>query len=274
MQLVISKNLSAELAANPGVEFHRLPDDPALDHQAAWTTSTQPLALTHAECLSLTAEQAATPVRLALFDMDSTLIPFECIDEMAKAAGVGEQVAAITERSMAGELDFAESFSARLATLKGLPASIVDDINGYLTLMEGAEALMAEAKVRGVKTVLVSGGFDPFASVIARRLGMEEFHSNPLDVQNDTLTGAVSGRILDATRKAEILTDIGQSMGLVRDEIMATGDGANDLKMIALAGKGVAFRAKPAVRQAADLCINDLGLDALIWLLRLPDALA
>ncbi|MGB0957435.1 MAG: phosphoserine phosphatase SerB, partial [Litorivicinus sp.] len=229
---------------------------------------------THAEHFQLTPAQAATPVRLALFDMDSTLIPHECIDELAIEAGVGERVAEVTERAMAGELDFVESFRERLGCIAGLEKAAVERINARLTLMDGAEALMAEAQKRGIKTALVSGGFEHFAEPIAARLGMDEFHANTLDIENGALTGLAVGHIVDATRKAEILSDMAQSMGLERDQIMATGDGSNDLKMIALAGKGVAFRAKPAVREAALLSVNQLGLDALIWLWRWADVLA
>ncbi|QGG79353.1 phosphoserine phosphatase SerB [Litorivicinus lipolyticus] len=273
MQLVVSANLSAEMAANPGVQFQPLEADPALAHQAAYTEHDDQLALTHAECFRLTRAQATTPVRLALFDMDSTLIPFECIDELAVEAGVGERVAAVTERAMAGELDFVASFRERLGCIAGLDVAAVARINARLTLMDGAAALMAEARARGIKTALVSGGFEPFAGPIAARLGMDEFHSNVLDATDGALTGLAVGHIVDATRKAEILSDMAQSMGLERDQVMAVGDGSNDLKMIALAGKGVAFRAKPAVRKAAPLAVNSLGLDALIWLWRWADAL-
>ena len=273
MKLVVSTDLEAVKVANPGASFFDMPADAQLAHRAAWTQSTDALVLSEqSDCFELAPENARVAVKLALFDMDSTLIPHECIDELARVAGVVDQVSDITERSMAGELDFAESFKARMALLNGLPESALETVKASISLMPGGEALMAEARARGVKTLLVSGGFNYFAEDVAARLGMDEFHANPLDIENGALTGQVRGRILDATRKAEILSDVAQELGLERNQIMATGDGANDLKMIALAGKGVAYHAKPKVVEAAPLAVKNLDLSALIWLWRWADA--
>jgi len=271
MKLLVSQSLDALEKAHPGVVFHHLPADPALPHQAAWIDSAHQVEAD--EVFELSDLAAASAVKLALFDMDSTLIPHECIDEIAREAGVVEQVAAITERAMQGELDFAESFKARMALLKGVELSTLDGILQRLELMPGARELMQELRQRGARTVLVSGGFNFFAQSVAEQLGMDEYHANPLESENGALTGEVHSQILDATRKAEILTDVAQSLGAQRHEIMATGDGANDLKMIALADKGVAYHAKPKVVEAAPLAVNRLDLSALVWLLRWPDVL-
>lgn len=271
MKLLVSRDMDALVAAHPDIHFNRLPADPGLPHQAAWVDAQAQVQAD--EVFELSDRAAASSVKLALFDMDSTLIPHECIDEIAREAGVVEQVAAITERAMQGELDFAASFKARMALLKGVPVATLDAIAQRLDLMPGALELMAELRAQGARTVLVSGGFNFFARQVAEKLGMDEFHANPLESEGGVLTGEVHSQILDATRKAEILSDVAQSLGAQRHEIMATGDGANDLKMIALADKGVAYHAKPKVIEAAPLAVKQLDLSALVWLLRWPQAL-
>jgi len=209
--------------------------------------------------------------RLAVFDMDSTLIEAEVIDELAKAAGVGEQVAAITERAMRGELDFRASFKERMALLKGLDVSVLDQIGASLRLTEGAENLFAELKRLGYKTAILSGGFSYFAKQVQARLGIDYVFANELDVVDGKLTGETIEPIVDAQRKADLLQELTIKEGLQLEQTIAVGDGANDLPMLALAGLGVAFRAKPLVRQSAKQAISTLGLDGVLYLLGLRD---
>ncbi|MDO7910687.1 phosphoserine phosphatase SerB [Pseudomonas alabamensis] len=209
--------------------------------------------------------------RLAVFDMDSTLIEAEVIDELAKAAGVGEQVAAITERAMRGELDFRASFKERMALLKGLDVGVLDEIGASLRLTEGAETLFAELKRLGYKTAILSGGFSYFAKQVQARLGIDYVFANELEVVDGKVTGVAVEPIVDAQRKADLLTELAHKEGLSLEQTIAVGDGANDLPMLALAGLGVAFRAKPLVRQSARQAISTLGLDGVLYLLGLRD---
>ncbi|MBA1193494.1 phosphoserine phosphatase SerB [Pseudomonas entomophila] len=209
--------------------------------------------------------------RLAVFDMDSTLIEAEVIDELAKAAGVGEQVAAITERAMRGELDFRASFKERMALLKGLDVGVLDEIGASLRLTEGAETLFAELKRLGYKTAILSGGFSYFAKQVQARLGIDYVFANELEVVDGKVTGVAVEPIVDAQRKADLLTELAHKEGFSLEQTIAVGDGANDLPMLALAGLGVAFRAKPLVRQSARHAISTLGLDGVLYLLGLRD---
>lgn len=209
--------------------------------------------------------------RLAVFDMDSTLIEAEVIDELAKAAGVGEQVSAITERAMRGELDFRASFKERMALLKGLDVSVLDQIGASLRLTEGAENLFAELKRLGYKTAILSGGFSYFARQVQARLGIDYVFANELDVVDGKVTGVAVEPIVDAQRKADLLQELAIKEGLQLEQTIAVGDGANDLPMLALAGLGVAFRAKPLVRQSARQSISTLGLDGVLYLLGVRD---
>lgn len=209
--------------------------------------------------------------RLAVFDMDSTLIEAEVIDELAKAAGVGEQVSEITERAMTGELDFRASFKERLALLKGLDVSVLDSIGASLRLTEGAETLFAELKRLGYKTAILSGGFTYFAKQLQAKLGIDYVFANELEVVDGKCTGVAIEPIVDAQRKADLLKELAHKEGLRLEQTIAVGDGANDLPMLAIAGLGVAFRAKPLVKQSAKQAISTLGLDGVLYLLGFRD---
>ena len=209
--------------------------------------------------------------RLVAFDMDSTLIEAEVIDELAMAAGVGDRVSAITERAMRGELDFASSFRERLALLEGLEESVLERIADGLKVTEGAEHLIATLKSLGYKTVILSGGFTYFAEYLQRRLGIDYVYANALDIADGKLTGKVTGEIVDGDRKALLLKELAAREGLELEQVIAVGDGANDLPMLSAAGLGIAFRAKPVVQQSAEQSISTLGLDAILYLLGFSD---
>lgn len=209
--------------------------------------------------------------RLAVFDMDSTLIEAEVIDELAKAAGVGEQVAEITERAMRGELDFRASFKERLSLLQGLSEDVLEDIGASLRLTEGAEVLFAELKRLGYKTAILSGGFTYFAKQLQIKLGIDYVFANELEIAGGKVTGRAIEPIVDAQRKADLLRELAEREGLRLEQTIAVGDGANDLPMLGLAGLGVAFRAKPLVKKSAKQAISTLGLDGILYLLGFRD---
>jgi phosphoserine phosphatase len=209
--------------------------------------------------------------RLVAFDMDSTLIQAEVIDELAKVAGVGAQVAAITEAAMRGELDFQQSFRRRVGLLKGLRESALAEITQRIPLMDGAERLVGTLKRLGYKTAILSGGFTFFGRVLQERLGIDYLHANELAVSGGEVTGEVSGDIVDGSRKAYFLKEIAERERLSLEQCIAVGDGANDLPMLRLAGLGIAFRAKPVVRQTARQAISTLGLDGILYLIGVRD---
>lgn len=209
--------------------------------------------------------------RLVCFDMDSTLIETEVIDELARAAGVGDQVAAITERAMSGELDFQQSFRQRMALLKGLDESVLAGIAERLPVTEGAERLIRTLRAYGFKTAILSGGFTYFGHYLQQRLGIDYVYANELEIANGRVTGEVKGAIVDGARKAALLQELAQREGIQLEQTIAVGDGANDLPMLSQAGLGIAFRAKPIVRESARHAISTLGLDAVLYLLGFRD---
>ena len=211
--------------------------------------------------------------RLICFDMDSTLIQTECIDELAIRAGVGDQVKAITESAMRGEIDFKESFTRRVALLKGLDVSVMKDIAEHLPITEGADRLMEVLKRCGYKIAILSGGFTYFGEYLQRRWGIDYVYANELEIdENGKLTGRYVGEIVDGHRKAELLKLIAQVEKVNLAQTIAVGDGANDLPMIAESGLGIAFHAKPRVVATAKQSINTIGLDGVLYFLGFKDS--
>jgi len=208
--------------------------------------------------------------KLACFDMDSTLIEQEVIVELAKTAGIGEEVAAITEAAMRGEIEFDESFAQRVALLKGISTDVLDDICSRLTLSTGARTTISALKALGYHTVLVSGGFTYFARYIAEQLGMDEVHANALDIEEGEVTGHVQLPIINGAKKAAIVEHTAQRLGIEMSQVVCIGDGANDLPMMAIADLGVAYHAKPIVQARADAAINVTGLEGTLYALGYP----
>ncbi len=209
--------------------------------------------------------------RLVCFDMDSTLIETEVIDELAIRAGVGEQVKEITERAMRGEIDFCESFKERVALLKGLDVNVMKDIAENLPITEGVDRLMSVLKRAGYKTAILSGGFTYFGEYLKKRFGFDYVYANELEIEEGKLTGRYVGDIVDGKRKAELLRLIAQVENVNIAQTIAVGDGANDLPMLATAGLGIAFHAKPKVKQTAEQSISTIGLDGVLYFLGFKD---
>ncbi|UYM18448.1 phosphoserine phosphatase SerB [Endozoicomonas euniceicola] len=205
--------------------------------------------------------------RLVVFDMDSTLIQAEVIDLLADAAGAGAKVAEITERAMRGELDFNASFRERLAMLKGLDESVLQGIAEKLPMTEGAERLINSLRALGYRTAILSGGFTYFARHLQEQLGIDYVYANELDIKEGKVTGKVKGDIVNGERKASLLQQIADKEDILLDQVIAVGDGANDLPMLSVAGLGIAFRAKPLVQKNARQSISTLGLDSILYLL-------
>ncbi len=209
--------------------------------------------------------------RLVCFDMDSTLIEAEVIDELAKAAGVGDQVSEITERAMAGELDFNESFARRMALLKGLDESVLVSIAERLPITEGADNLISTLRHLGYKTAILSGGFNYFGKFLQQKLGIDYVFANDLEVVDGKVTGRVTGTVVNGERKAELLRELAARENISLEQVVAVGDGANDLPMLSIAGLGIAFRAKPIVKRRAGHSISTLGLDGILYLIGVSD---
>jgi len=211
--------------------------------------------------------------RLICFDMDSTLIQAECIDELARRHGVYEQVAAITESAMRGEIDFKESFTQRVALLKGLDISVMQDIAEHLPITEGTDRLMSVLKTCGYKIAILSGGFTFFGEYLQRKYGIDYVYANELEVDEDgKLTGRYVGEIVDGRRKADLLKLIAQTEKVNLEQTIAVGDGANDLPMLGEAGLGIAFHAKPRVKQSARQSISTIGLDGVLYFIGFKDS--
>ncbi len=209
--------------------------------------------------------------RLFVFDMDSTLIQAEVIDELARLAGVGDEVARITEAAMRGELDFNASFTRRVALLRGLRTDRVHSLLETIPLADGAERLIRTLRLLGYKTAILSGGFTFFARHLQQQLGIDYVHANELDIANGVVTGQVVPPIVNGESKAALLQEIARREDISLEQVVAVGDGANDIPMLKLAGMGIAYRAKPLVRQSAPQSLSALGLDGLLYLIGVRD---
>ena len=209
--------------------------------------------------------------RLVCFDMDSTLIQTEVIDELAELAGVGDQVKAITESAMQGEIAFNESFKRRMALLEGLSEEVLQNVAVNLPITKGARRLINTLKSYGYKTAILSGGFTYFGHYLQKELGIDYVHANQLEIKDGALTGGYIGEIVDGQKKAEFLKEIAEKEGISIDQTIAVGDGANDLPMLNLAGLGIAFHAKPKVKDNAQSSISSIGLDGVLYLLGYHD---
>ncbi len=209
--------------------------------------------------------------RLVVFDMDSTLIQGEAINTLAQHAGTGDQVAEITAATMLGEMDFKESFTRRVALLKGLDEKVLSEVTQNLTLTEGAERVINTLKRLGYKIGIISGGFDYFGEYLQNKLGLDYVFANVLEIENGKVTGNVTGDIIDGPKKAEILKTIARVENISLQQTIALGDGANDLHMISIAGLGIAYHAKPMVKENAEKSISNVGLDGLLYLMGISE---
>lgn len=222
------------------------------------------------DCHILSIGQMLRRHKLACFDMDSTLIKQEVIVELARRAGVYDKVEEITEEAMRGQIDFASSFAQRLALLKDLDASVIDEVCQNLTLQPGAKLTILALKQLGFHTALISGGFEPFAKHITNLLGIHEYHANALDIENGKLTGEVVMPILDGAQKARLVGKITDRLSIDLDEVVCVGDGANDLPMMAISDIGIAYKAKAIVKARADVAVDNTGLEGVLYSLGYP----
>ncbi len=211
--------------------------------------------------------------RLICFDMDSTLIQTEVIDELAERAGVGDKVRAITEQAMHGEIDFEESFRQRVKLLEGLDVSVMKEIAENLPITEGLGRLMKVLQKVGFKTAILSGGFSYFGNYLKEKYGFDYMYANELEIKNGKLTGNYLGDVVDGRRKAELLRLIAQVEKIDLRQTVAVGDGANDLPMLGIAGLGIAFHAKPKVKQNADQSLSTVGIDGILYFLGYKDSM-
>jgi len=219
------------------------------------------------DCCFVDGLRPLSDFKLVAMDMDSTLITIECIDEIADMQGLKPQVAAITEAAMRGEIEFQESLTRRVALLKGLDAGALQRVyDERLQLSPGAEAMLQTVQAAGLKTLLVSGGFTFFTERMQQRLGLDYAHSNVLEIIDGKLTGRVVGGIVDAHEKRRTVERVCSELGILPQQAIVMGDGANDLEMMSIAGMSVAFRAKPVVRAQADVALNFAGLDGILAL--------
>lgn len=214
----------------------------------------------------LAISQLLNPQKLVCFDMDSTLIEQEVIVELAKKCGISDEVHRITERAMRGEIDFGQSFAQRVALLEGVSASVIDEIiANHITFQKGAFTLIKALKAHGCHIVLISGGFIPFAKYVADTLGIDEYHANPLLIENDHLSGQIDDDIVDGNKKAKIVKLTAQRLGIDMSQVVCVGDGANDLPMMNISNIGVAYHAKPIVQARADTAVNITGLEGVLY---------
>ena len=259
---IIDDQLTTRLRHELAEQYRQHPDSANFDDDFD--------ALDLVDCHILSVGHMLRTHKLACFDMDSTLIEQEVIVELAKTAGIGEQVEAITESAMRGEIDFDESFAQRVALLEGIPTTVLDEICERLVLSTGALTTIRAFKVLGYHTVLVSGGFTYFANYIAEQLGIDEVHANHLDIEDGTVTGRVQLPIVNGAKKAAIVTHTAERLGIELSQVVCVGDGANDLPMMAIADLGVAYHAKPIVQARADAAVNVTGLEGVFYALGYP----
>lgn len=238
------------------------------DWKAEWIGIAHELAL---DIAPLNFHASLKQAGLLVMDMDSTAIQIECIDEIAKLAGTGDMVSAITERAMRGELDFSQSLRQRVATLKDAPEGILQEVKQHLPLMPGLVETVKELKNHGWKVAIASGGFTYFAEVLQQKLGLDFIAANQFEIIDGKLTGNVQGAIVDAQYKAQTLQQLAQQFNIATENTVAIGDGANDLAMMQVANVGVAYRAKPKVQQLAQVIVNFTDLTALLCILSAND---